>query len=64
MEEFQKRIEVEKEELDNKLEALNKFIVGDIFKKLPKIEQVYLEAQLMFMEQYSNILHKRIALFK
>lgn len=64
MDDFQKRVIVEKVELDTKTSALRKFITGDVFKTLESVEQEDLKAQVTVMRQYSNLLESRISRFQ
>lgn len=63
MEDFQQRVVAEKDELDTKIAALKKFFDSDTFKTVPIEEQKRLQAQAKAMDEYSNILHQRIAAF-
>jgi hypothetical protein len=65
MEEWQQRTVDEKTALDEKLAKLNKFIEDDPkFGDLPVIQADLMTDQAMIMNQYSDILGKRIAYFK
>ena len=59
----QQRVVKEKEELDEKLEKLLRFFMGDVYKKLDIAEQDRLSAQATAMKRYSDILGERIAAF-
>lgn len=64
MEEFQKRVVEEKEELDKKAMKLSEFIGhSPIFDTLDPAEQERLKEQNDIMWQYSEILGRRIAAF-
>lgn len=63
MKPHQERVVVEKEELDVKLNALDKFLQGDLFKSLSDCEQSRLRWQRMLMKSYSEVLHDRINYF-
>jgi hypothetical protein len=63
MEAYQKRVVDEKKELDGKLERLRKFSHGDIFSKLPEVEQERLGRQMNLMADYSGVLGERILAF-
>jgi len=63
MTEFQKRVVVEKEELDLKLERLKLFFNTEIFDKLKSDEKERLSRQLIAMNAYSDILGERISNF-
>lgn len=60
---FQKRVVTEKAELDEKLEALRKFIKTAQFCSLLNSEQSRLQRQVVAMSAYSTILGERIAAF-
>lgn len=61
---FIERIETEHFELDEKIEKLETFIGGDIFKTLDPKMRALLSKQLEYMIKYSNILTKRLELLK
>ena len=61
--EYQQRVVDEKVALDEKIEKLDKFIGGDIFKALSDCEQTLLARQITIMIEYSVILGKRISEF-
>lgn len=61
---YQQRVVAECDELKTKLDALNRFIDGEVFKGLESTEQHLLEEQYRFMFRYYDILVKRIANFK
>ena len=63
MQEHQKRVVTEKEELDEKSAKLNTFFNTAIFDKLSSEEQDRLHRQYELMVQYSAILAERIAAF-
>ena len=61
MEDYQLRVVEEKRELDDKIEKLDDFISSkDFLKKVSSIQQDLLIQQLMFMKNYSMVLHHRI----
>ena len=60
MEAFVERMVVEKDELQDKVTKLEKFINGEKFKELRGLEQVYLKEQLKFMKGYLSVLRQRI----
>ena len=67
MENWQNRVVVEEQELDRKLRNLLSFIergAGDKFVALPLEEQLRLSKQSHIMQDYSDILDKRIKAFK
>lgn len=59
----QQRVIIEKEELDDKVDKLGKFLNGSIFVGLPHEEQDRLNEQVAHMRRYSDILGERIAAF-
>ena len=59
----QQRVVTEKAELDDKRAKLNGFFESAIFAGLPKEEQSRLWRQSEVMEDYSEVLGKRIAAF-
>ena len=61
---FQERVVVEKQELDEKIEALCKFMDGAIFETVPPAEQARLHWQRTAMRSYSDALGERIAAFQ
>lgn len=64
MEAFQQRVVEERTELGEKLEKLNSFIGGSIYSKLSSYDQILLAKQMGIMEDYYDVLSKRIAAFK
>ena len=64
MEDYQRRVVDEKNELDEKLKALRDFMHGDIYASLDAIDQGLLMVQLVAMDNYSDVLARRIELFK
>ena len=60
MEAFIERMIVEKNELQDRVTKLEKFINGEKFKELKGLEQVYLKEQLKFMKGYLSVLRQRI----
>ena len=63
MQEHQKRVVTEKEELDNKLTKLISFFETPIFSGLDAAEQERLKRQSAIMTDYSVVLGERIAAF-
>jgi hypothetical protein len=61
--EYQTRVIEEKQALDGKLAALEKFIAGSEFAKLDPMERERLKAQFRAMRWYSEILYDRIESF-
>lgn len=66
MEDFQKRVVVEKKELDAKMEKLDHFLYNTtgVDHIVDDIEKQRLEFQLKIMKSYSMILADRINNFK
>tara|TARA_R110000796_G_scaffold59371_1_gene136820 strand:+ start:24478 stop:24675 length:198 start_codon:yes stop_codon:yes gene_type:complete len=64
MEDYQKRVVQEGEELKTKMEALGKFILTEKFDELDAYDQDLLKTQLRAMIQYLNVLTARIERFK
>ena len=60
---YQYRVKEEKAELDERLEKLKAFTVGQVFADLPAEEQGRLNRQHSIMEDYSAILEERIKAF-
>lgn len=60
MEAFVERMITEKDELQDKVTKLEKFVNGEKFKELKGLEQVYLKEQLSFMRGYLSVLRQRI----
>lgn len=63
-ESFQDRVRLEKEELDEKVEKLEAFVIGPRFDFLPKAEKDRLIYQCGAMRRYSKVLGERIAAFE
>ncbi len=58
---FQQRAIEEKQSLDDKIRALNRFIkANDIYARLTATEQNLLAEQLEVMQRYSELLRLRI----
>jgi len=64
LEPYQRRIINEKEDLDEKIGRLDKFLGGELYLTMPVNDQELLRHQALIMKQYSNILGTRIARFK
>lgn len=60
---YQERVVREKEELDNKISSLEKFIAGPVYSTLPQEEKWRMYLQHMFMAKYSEVLDDRIVGF-
>jgi len=63
MQPHQQRVIDEKKELDEKREKLIEFMHGDIYAALDAIDQGLLMVQLVAMNNYSEVLGRRIDLF-
>jgi hypothetical protein len=64
MQPHEERVEVEKQQLDEKLVKLDAFFSNPIFSKLPHDERRLLQIQYKLMNQYSRILAERLIRFK
>jgi hypothetical protein len=64
MEQWQKRVVKEKNDLDDKLERLIIFIASKKFSSIPNEEQKRLRRQEIFMELYSDVLADGIVNFE
>lgn len=62
MEDFKKRLLIEKEELDDKRIKLRSFLQTDNFNSLDDKNRNLLIKQFKVITEYSNILKKRIGL--
>lgn len=62
MEDFKKRLIVEREELDDKLAKLEAFIGSPRFENLDERNRELLVSQCGAMRQYSDILAERISI--
>lgn len=60
MEDFKKRLIVERDELDDKIAKLGSFIGSPRFKSIDELNRELLTSQWVVMRQYSDILNKRI----
>lgn len=64
MSDYKDRVRDEKRELDEKISRLNNFFNGTLFAKLEQEDRILLEEQFLVMNQYSDILKKRIDRFE
>lgn len=65
LQDFQKRVVEEKQQLDDRISALTQFIDhSEVFKKVDSDEQSRLRRQLEIMLQLSSVLGARIHAFK
>jgi hypothetical protein len=62
MSDFKNRLEIEKQELDEKIEKLTIFVVSPNFDKIDIKQQELLDKQLPVMCEYRDILTERLAL--
>lgn len=60
MEEFEKRLKEERDDLEKKIAKLLVFIKSDKFKSLPEEDQFLLDIQSSCMERYLTTLEQRI----
>ena len=60
MEDLKKRLLVEQEQLNERVDGLQKFLRSEGFKKLEQLQQELLTEQLVFMIQYKRVLNTRI----
>lgn len=63
LEPHQQRIVTESDELSERLNKLNAFLMAEKFKELPAIEQQLLKRQQQAMVEYSMALFARVSLF-
>ena len=61
---FQKRVMLEKQELDARIKKLSEFNRTELYRKLDGDEQGRLSRQLHAMRSYSEVLGERIVHFK
>lgn len=57
---YQARLIVEYDDLQTKVEKLKNFLGSDVYKTLEPEEQLDLQEQLMYMQNYLSILWKRL----
>lgn len=62
MEEYVKRMILERENLTEKINKLADFILSDDFRKVERKERRKMHKQLKFMGKYREVLNDRIAL--
>lgn len=60
----EERVVLEKDELDARLRKARGFIMNLSFMDLPQAERVLLVRQVNCMDELSNILRERIAIFR
>jgi hypothetical protein len=58
---FKERLIDEKSQLDEKIEKLEAFTLGEHFQKIEAVQKSLLNAQLLAMKTYSQILTERLA---
>lgn len=64
MKEHQKRVVLEKKELDVKINKLSVFMESELHNSLEGLERVRLFKQFEAMQMYSNCLNERINCFR
>ena len=64
MKQHEQRVVDEKKELDEKIAALDAFLEGPVFPTLPNQDQDLLIDQVSTMDDYSDILARRIQRFE
>jgi hypothetical protein len=60
MQDFQKRVVEERDQLSTRLDSLNGFVVGKVFASLPIAKQTRLRDQATHMRGYLSVLNSRI----
>lgn len=63
MQAYQERVIAEKNELKERGDKLEQFILTDTFSRLPVAEQERMKRQLEIMAEYHEVLVERIAAF-
>lgn len=63
MKDFQLRVVQEKQALEEKIEKLETFVLGDTGVLISDTEREYLIEQLDLMKRYASVLRQRIELF-
>lgn len=63
MEDFVKRMIIEKEELKERIDKLNNFMNTEVYERLSDYESELLNNQLATMEEYLKLLSCRIGLY-
>lgn len=61
MDDFRSRLFTEFSELQQRIEKLKVFILGDKFESLPEIDRKDLKEQLGHMEAYCKVLNRRVS---
>lgn len=61
MSDFRARLIKESDELNDRIEKLKLFIVSIAFDSLREIERTALKEQLGYMQQYADVLNKRVS---
>lgn len=57
---FQERLQIEKSDLDEKIEKLSEFLPSEKFKEIAPTQQQLLHRQIAFMQGYSDVLKDRL----
>ena len=63
MEDFVKRMIIEKEELKERIDKLNNFMNTEVYERLSDYESELLNNQLAVMEEYLKLLSCRVGLY-
>jgi hypothetical protein len=63
MEDYQKRVVEERDQLAEKIANLDKFTMSSVFDSLDLAERSRLETQLKIMHEYNSVLTSRIDSF-
>ena len=63
MEAHQERVVAEADQLNERTNKLGAFLLSDLYKTLPEVEQKRLARQHTVMTQYLQVLNERIADF-
>lgn len=61
MNDFRGRLFEEYDQLTQRIEKLKTFIISEKYDALPEVERVDIKNQLVHMEQYHNVLSRRVS---
>lgn len=61
MSDFRGRLFEEYDQLTQRIEKLKTFIISEKYDALPDIDRADLKKQLVHMEQYHNVLYRRVS---
>lgn len=61
MSDFRARLFAEYSELQQRIEKLKSFILGDQYDSLPEVDRTDLKEQLKHMESYESVLSRRVS---